>query len=261
MVQGRMRKINYKSKKNIRLPKEEWKIVKNTHEPLIDLKLFQKANDMLALRKQTRIKSHDYLLKGLVYCHECRKKMNCSSRHLTTGVKYYFRCTTYLRNTNSCTSHSLRMDYVEKEITNLLHDFIRDYFNPNTFERITKKFYFKYFQLNNQIELISNYQKKFTTLSLQIDQLYNDKLCGIIDNTDFNRIYTAKKKMQTELNKKILLLKSSDYSSIQNKIKNIKEDFLNKISIDRKILTEFIEKIEIDSSKKIYVYLKFRTIY
>ena len=70
MVQGRMKKINYKSKKNIRLSKENWIIVKNTHKPIIDLKTFQKANEMLNSRHKTRVKTHDYLLKGFVYCHE-----------------------------------------------------------------------------------------------------------------------------------------------------------------------------------------------
>ena len=95
MVQGRMKKVSYKSKKNIRLPKKEWKIVKNTHDPIIDLNTFQKAHEMILLRKQTRVKTHDYLLKGFVYCHECRKKMYCSSRHLATGIKYYFRLCIY----------------------------------------------------------------------------------------------------------------------------------------------------------------------
>ena len=84
MVQGRMKKINYKSKKNIRLPKTEWKIVENTHEPIIDKETFYKAHEMLNKRKQTRIKTHDYLLKGLVYCHECGKKLTCSPRLLSS---------------------------------------------------------------------------------------------------------------------------------------------------------------------------------
>ncbi len=79
MVQGRMKKINYKSKKNIRIPKSEWKVIENTHEAIIDKETFFKAREMLEIRKQTRIKTHDYLLKGLVYCHECKKKMGCSS--------------------------------------------------------------------------------------------------------------------------------------------------------------------------------------
>ena len=83
MVQGRMKKINYKSKKNIRLPKTEWKIVENTHEPIIDKETFYKVNEMINKRKQTRVKTHDYLLKGFVHCHECGKKVGCSPRELS----------------------------------------------------------------------------------------------------------------------------------------------------------------------------------
>lgn len=82
MVQGRMKKINYKSKKNIRLPKEQWKVIENTHEPIIDKATFLKAKEMIETRKHTRVKTHDYLLKGLVHCHECGKKVGCSPRKL-----------------------------------------------------------------------------------------------------------------------------------------------------------------------------------
>ncbi|MEG0873558.1 MAG: recombinase family protein [Clostridia bacterium] len=90
MVQGRMKKLSYKSKKNIRLPKSEWKVVKNTHEPIIDEETFLKAAEMINIRRQTRIKTHDYLLKGLVYCHECGKKVGCSPRELAIRKSILF---------------------------------------------------------------------------------------------------------------------------------------------------------------------------
>ena len=101
MVQGRMKKINYKSKKNIRLPKEQWKVIKNAHEPIVDISTFLKSRYMIETRKQTRVKTHDYLLKGLVYCHECGKKFGCSPRQLAERkcllfkMQYiHFLCTT-----------------------------------------------------------------------------------------------------------------------------------------------------------------------
>ena len=36
LTQGRKKRINYKIKKEIRTPKENWIIVENTHEPIID---------------------------------------------------------------------------------------------------------------------------------------------------------------------------------------------------------------------------------
>ena len=90
MVQGRMKKINYKSKKNIRIPREQWKVIKNTHEPIIDNATFIKAKEMIETRRQTRVKTHDYLLKGLVYCHECGKKVGCSPRKLAERIGLLF---------------------------------------------------------------------------------------------------------------------------------------------------------------------------
>lgn len=57
MVQGRMKKVNYKSKKNIRLPREQWKIIEDTHEPIIDKTTFFKAKEMLETRRKSRAKN------------------------------------------------------------------------------------------------------------------------------------------------------------------------------------------------------------
>lgn len=43
MVQGRMVKISYKSKKCLRQSPENWVVVKGTHEPIIDSETFQKV--------------------------------------------------------------------------------------------------------------------------------------------------------------------------------------------------------------------------
>ena len=41
LTQGRRRTINYKIKKEIRVPKEQWIVKENTHEPIIDKQMFE----------------------------------------------------------------------------------------------------------------------------------------------------------------------------------------------------------------------------
>lgn len=262
MVQGRMKKISYKSKKNIRLPKKEWKIVKNTHEPIIDCETFQKANEMITSRKQTRIKSHDYILKGLVYCHECGKKMYCSSRHLASGIKYYFRCKTHISKTNSeyCSPHSLRMDYVQNLIISIVNKFIYDYFDEKIFHELIIKYVEKNYNSFNYAEKLKQYELEISALSEQIDKLYEDKLSGIIQDDDFQRIYKSKKITQSKLSNDLSKLKKSNFSNIKQIEQILTEKFKYNLNINRKILTDFVQKIELDKSKKIYVYLKFRPI-
>ncbi len=178
MVQGRMKKLNYKSKKNIRLPKKEWKIVKNTHEPLIDLNTFQKATEMINLRKQTRVKSLDYTIKGFVYCHECGKKMYCSSRHLASGNKYYFRCSTNTsqKNINTCTPHSVRMEYVQTLVLNTIRNIIIQNYNKILLQNTIKQHLDKILLLNSYTEKINSYTHQIEKLSVEIDKLYSDKI-------------------------------------------------------------------------------------
>lgn len=178
MVQGRIQKVSYKSKKNIRLPKKEWKIVKNTHDPIIDSNTFQKANEMINLRKQTRIKTHDYLLKGCIYCHECRSKMYCSSRHLASGIKYYFRCSTNTKSLekSSCTPHSIRMDYAENIILEALTNIIKKYYDRNLLETVAEEFFNRNVDLNDFANLLDSYNKKIHEITSEIDKLYSDKI-------------------------------------------------------------------------------------
>jgi len=47
MVQGKQRVISYKVKKAIQTPEDEWYVVENTHEPIIDKDTFNKALSLM----------------------------------------------------------------------------------------------------------------------------------------------------------------------------------------------------------------------
>lgn len=53
LVQGRHKKVGYKSKKTVWLPKSQWIVVENTHEPIIDRDTFETVQRMLAARTGT----------------------------------------------------------------------------------------------------------------------------------------------------------------------------------------------------------------
>ncbi len=265
MVQGRMKKINYKSKINIRLPKEQWKIVKNTHEPIIDKETFYKVREMVEKRKKTRVKTHDYLLKGFVHCHECGKKVGCSPRKLVEGKVYYFRCSTYTANARLglCTSHNIRMDTVEKVVNNKIISILNSFFNKDTLTKLAKT---KIEERKKSISLekeIQEYETKISKISLEIDNIYDDKLSGIITEDDFIRIYKRKKQEKEKLQNKIEEMKLHIEKNIVNEdelVKNIVTKFQNLKQINREILCDLVDRIEIDKNKKIYIYFKFKSL-
>lgn len=68
------------------MPREKWKIVHNTHETIIDEKLFERVQRKLSITKKTRRKKLDWLLKGLVYCKECGSQMILKVEYTDLGT-------------------------------------------------------------------------------------------------------------------------------------------------------------------------------
>jgi len=62
------------------LPKSEWIITENAHEPIIDIKIFELAQE-IKKRYNTYspdIRNIEYSLANLVYCKDCGARMSIS---------------------------------------------------------------------------------------------------------------------------------------------------------------------------------------
>ena len=112
MVQGRNRIISYKVHKQICVPEDEWFVVPNTHEAIIDRETFEKAQALH--RRDTRTapgKRELYLLSGFVRCADCKKAM----RRKTSRNIAYYACRTFTEK-QTCTKHSIRQDKLENAV-------------------------------------------------------------------------------------------------------------------------------------------------
>ena len=105
---GNVKKINYKSKKVMIMPMEERIIVEDMHEQLVDKETFNTVQDLIKSRTGVRTKSYDWLLKGLLTCKECGKKLSIVPQKHPNKTTFYVRCNTYACNTHLhlCTPHS-----------------------------------------------------------------------------------------------------------------------------------------------------------
>ena len=75
LVQGRHKKVGYKSKKTVWLPKSQWIVVENTHEPIIDRDTFETVQRMLAARTRSGVQGTIHPLAKKVVCGCCGKPM------------------------------------------------------------------------------------------------------------------------------------------------------------------------------------------
>ncbi len=74
-VQNKRSIISYKVKKFRTVDKEEHIRVENTHEAIIDKDLFEKVGCIIERRGTNAKLKYDYLLRGLLYCCHCKRKL------------------------------------------------------------------------------------------------------------------------------------------------------------------------------------------
>ena len=76
MVQGRQRVISYKVHKTICTPENEWFIVENTHEAIIDKDTYLKAQELDQRDIRMSPKGRNvYLFSGFLRCADCKRSM------------------------------------------------------------------------------------------------------------------------------------------------------------------------------------------
>lgn len=118
-VQGKRRTKSYKIHKVEPVPKEEWVIVKNTHEPIIDKETFKKAQELS--KRDTKVSQKTEKLSiwaGFLRCSDCKRAMNKKSSTNKSGSKYeYYICSTYRKKSNNlCTKHSIKVENLKKAV-------------------------------------------------------------------------------------------------------------------------------------------------
>ena len=112
MAQGRNRVKSYKIHKLEPVPEEQWIVVQNTHEPIIDRETFAKAKDLLKRDTRTAPKQKQlYLFSGFLRCADCGRAM---SRIASKDLYVYYQCGTYKSlSKKACTMHSIKSTKLE----------------------------------------------------------------------------------------------------------------------------------------------------
>ena len=258
MVQGRTIKVSYKSKKCLKQAREDWIVVENTHEPIIDRDTFQKVKLLINSRKTTRNRNYDFLLKGLIFCHECGYPLAVLNRKNAAGEDVlYFVCRTYQRFTKSgvCTSHTIK----EQTITNAVLEKVREvcdaYLNTKNLMPIAKEATEEAQREENQEAEIQLLKTKVETLTSNLDKTYMDKLSGILSD---ERI----KMERTDLEDKMKMLESQKKSPINtvNQAKKLVKKFVESAYTNRELLVSLIEKIELTKDKNVIIKFRFKEL-
>lgn len=263
VVNGSTRKVSYKNKKVVIVPKKDRITQKGMHEPLVDEATFNLVQSMIESRKSTRVKTYDWLLKGLVCCKECGKKLSIVAQKHPNKTTFYLRCNTYACNTHLglCTPHSNNYEKLENAVITQIKKRCMEFLQEEKYQKIANKSKDKLlnnrFSLKNQIQL---QRKKLEETNKIIDKLYEEKCLGKIQEEDFTRMYVLYTEQRKEVNTSIERLEQEEEESKTPKkvdIMKIVKEFVSFKEITREMLVSLVDRIEVAENKEITIYYKF----
>ena len=218
--------MSYKSKKKKALPRANWSIVKNTHEPLVDRVIFEKVQNNV---KRTNVTNN------------------------TKREKRLFE---------NCYPHFMPYDKLEQALLDVIKGTCKKYIAAINVFDIASEINNKKrndSKLKKKINELQNKEKEYLS---KLDMLYEDKFKGIVSDEMYKRIANDTEVLLSKLRTEVNKLKA-DTKIIKNKTDNLKE-YEDKIKslIDiekptRELMQTIIDKIVIDKDKNIEIIYKF----
>ena len=262
MVQGRSVKISYKSKKCLRQDPANWVVVEGTHEPLVDEETFRKVRMLVSSRKHTRSRTYDFLLKGLIFCHECGYPLAVLNRKNARGEDVlYFVCRTYQRFTKAgvCTCHSIKEKTVTDAVIAKVREVCQAYLNPDELLPMAREAVEnarKQSVLETELQTL---QSKIDSLTANLDRMYTDRLSGLLPEADFQRIFGRIKleREQLEAKRQELELRQKSPVRSEDRARELVQRFIETAGESRELLVSLIERVELTEDKEIIVKFRF----
>ena len=105
MVNHKSEVISYKTKEKKSVPREEWIIVKDMHEPIIDPETFEKVQAILQKRFRVRRHEFDNWLQGKVFCESCKQPMSLQIKDYKDTKTVIFRCIYGYKHPTECSGY------------------------------------------------------------------------------------------------------------------------------------------------------------
>lgn len=263
LVQGRRCKVNYKVKKIVKNNPNNYIVVENTHEAIIDKELFNEVGKRLPKNVGRKEKKENNLLDGLLYCGDCGHRISVQARRKRDNKAYtlcnYYR--TYMKE-HLCTAHSNNYDKLEEFILDSLREVCLKYLDKSKV-RDSVINNFKNNNVNSNEKEIEVLSKDINQINDNLDNIYIDKLNKTITEDQFNRV---KSKLELELDRKITRLnelKNDNINEINQDKINLKiEKYINKFlsmkNPSRELIVNLIDRIDIYEDKRINIKFSFK---
>ena len=260
-TQGKTTTPSYKIKRLVEKPESEWDRVEGTHEDIISQDVFDTIQMLLI--HNTRISPDEdqvYLFSGFLCCADCKLNMARRTRRYKEKVYSYYSCAGF-RKKSGCTSHNIS----EKLLYDAVLAAIRQqYLLVTDMERLLK--YAQELpddpnslhQYEVQIAKLKDEIRRNQEMKLRLVENLNDGILTREEYLELSAIYDTRirdsrlaiRNVETERDGMKDVPLENEWLTTFKKYQNVDK-------LDRVMLAELIQVIEVHENKQITVHFKF----
>jgi DNA invertase Pin-like site-specific DNA recombinase len=255
-VNFRSVKPSYKSKKQIKLPKEEWLIFENTHEPIVSQEVWDLAQKCREVVRRPNSLGEANPLTGLLYCAECGKRLyNHRSR------KDHYTCSGYTQGRQKfqethCSPHCVTTEALRKillEVIQKTSGYVREY-EADFAERVRQSSTLKQGEtVKTHTRQIAKNERRIAELDKLFTSVYEDKVKGVLSEERFALMSSGYEREQADLREKNEELRAeldafnADEAKADNFIALVRK-YTRIEELTPLLINEFVEKIVVHES-------------
>ena len=253
---GRSKKVSVKSKKKVAVPRDSWTVTEDTHPPIVDKALFQRAQENLG-RGTRNYRAYDHVRKsifgGIAVCARCGYSLcSCGTVYKGEREKYWYLSCTHQRQDIPEPCQGVRIRYadlvelVRQDLNSLLalSDQEIEELAQEAASRVGSKENLQARKMKKE-----RAEARLTTIDKIVTKLYTDNAAGKLDDDRLSRMVGDLERESAGL--KATLEELSAPSPAQQmadrytQFFELARSYTHLDELDRDTLVTFVDRIEI----------------
>jgi len=251
--------VSYKVHKTVYNPEDEWQIIPNTQEAIIDEDTFNRVQELREHRRRNTATGRESLFSGLLYCADCKSKLYfCAAKSIKPNQEFH-RCSAYKENLGTCSIHYIREVVLRETILELVKRvalFVQQYEAVFLYMYAKKHNITKEVNSRNMKAAIERDKRRIKELDKLIERIYEDNVLGKIPDARFAKMMSSYEAEQNQL--------IEETAKAEQALKTMEQDkvdlrvFLETIrqcteitELTPAIVNRLIQRIEVHKSEKI----------
>ena len=275
MVQGRKKQSFYEGKRQTYVDKENWIIVRYTHEPIIDEETFEKVRQIANHRKSeyherlgkfSHLEHTENILQGLVWCPNCQRPL-VRYKNVSHGKKlwYTFICPGHADDPARCSYVSVREDGLTEVLFTAIQSQIQI---AADLEEVIKRLNAEPEYRRQRSDAASKLETARRTLKRSqslYDSLYQNYVEQLMTEQEY---VTLKARYKAEAEKAEQLIAALEQEQLESKVYTAENRFLTESrsfmgtdKLTKEMASALVERIYVDADKNIDIRLRYRDEY